>query len=253
MREFAFTITYERGADHLMDAFIDHPGLYARTVSCHATAETMWRLDEVTGPREALTVYDDRLANLSRCSSVRGMGGCPIDWTYETLAEQPTRRLIYSRQSEGDGCRSVPYLAATHLEDGVLCRAEQHGHEYKWRILAEDDAAVRPIYDELNEHLREGLTLEFERVSGAQEWPDEHATQAELPYKQREALELAVEYGYYDSPRRHSIQEIAEIEDIPTSTLQYRLTQAESWLATTFVSSETGDPVVQAVGITADD
>ena len=50
MREFAFTITYERGADHLMDVFIDHPGLYARTVSCHATEDTMWRLDEVTGP-----------------------------------------------------------------------------------------------------------------------------------------------------------------------------------------------------------
>lgn len=252
MREFAFTITYERGADHLMDVFIDHPGLYARTISCHATTEAMWRLDEVTGPREALSVYDDRLEDLSRCSSLRGMGGCRIDWTHETLAERPTQRLIYSRQSEGDGCRSVPYLAAKHLDDGVLCRAEQHGHEYKWRLLAEDDAAVRPIYDELSENLRDGLSLEFDRVSGEAEWPDDHAA-SELPYKQREALELAVEYGYYDSPRRMSLQEIAEAEDVPTSTLQYRLTRAEAWLARTFVSTDTGDPVVQAMSMATDD
>ena len=253
MREFAFTITYERGADHLMDVFIDNPGLYARTISCHATTETMWRLDEVTGPEEALSAYDEQLENLARCSSLRGMGGCPIDWTHETLAERPTRRLIYSRQSEGDGCRSVPYLAAKHLGDGALCRAEQHGDEYKWRILAEDDAAVRPIYDELDENLRDGLELEFERVSEETEWPDDHAGTADLPYKQREALELAVEYGYYDSPRRKSLQEIAEAEDIPTSTLQYRLTRAEAWLAKTFVSTDTGDPVVQAMKTTSAD
>ncbi|SDR43483.1 helix-turn-helix domain-containing protein [Natronobacterium texcoconense] len=253
MREFAFTITYDRGADHLMDVFIDHPGLYARTVSCQATTETMWRLDEVTGPREALAVYDDRLANLSRCSSLRGMGGCSIDWTYETIAERPTRRLIYSRQSEGDGCRSVPYLAAKHLEDGVLCRAEQHGHEYRWRLLAEDDVAVRSIYDELGANLRDGLALEFERVGDSTDWPDDLAERSNLPYKQREALELAVEYGYYDDPRRMSIQEIADEEGIPTSTLQYRLTRAEAWLARTFVSTDTGDPVVQAMATTADD
>ncbi|AEH35836.1 helix-turn-helix domain-containing protein [Halopiger xanaduensis] len=253
MREFAFTITYERGADHLMDVFVDNPGLYARTISCHATADTMWRLDEVTGPTEALAVYDDRLEDLSRCSSLRGMGGCQIDWRYETLAERPTRRLIYSRQSEGAGCRSVPYLAAKHLGDGALCRAEQHGHEYKWRILAEDDVAIRPVYEELSANLRDGLSLEFERVTGETEWPDEHAGGAELPYKQREALELAVEYGYYETPRRMSIQEIAEAEDVPTSTLQYRLTRAEAWLAETFVSTDTGDPVVQAMTTPSDD
>lgn len=246
MREFAFTISYERGADHLMDVFIDNPGLYARTISCHATTETMWRLDDVTGPREALAAYDEQLEGLERCSSLRGMGGSRIDWTHETLAERPTRRLVYSRQSEGDGCRSVPYLAATHLGDGALCRAEQHGREYKWRILAEDDAAVRPVYDALEANLREGLSLEFERVSGESRWPTDH-TASELPYKQREALSLAVEYGYYDSPRRMSIQEIAAAEGVPTSTLQYRLTQAEAWLAKTFVSSDTGDPVVQAL------
>lgn len=120
MQEFDFTVTYEEGADDLMDAFIENPGLYSRTLSCHATADTMWRVDEVTGPPEALTAYDRRLDGLPRCSNLRGMGGCRLDWEHEVLAERPTSRLIYSKQSEGEGCRSVPYLVTQRLGDGVL-------------------------------------------------------------------------------------------------------------------------------------
>lgn len=249
MREFAFTVSYDDGADHLMDVFIDHPGLYARTTSCHATTETMWRVDEVTGPEGALADYDEQLAGITRCSSLRGMGGCPIDWHHEVLEERSTRRRIYSRQSEGEGCRSIPYLAAKHLGDGVLCRAEQHGEEYRWRILADDDAAMSAIHDELKGNLREGLDLEFERLSPSPEWPDDRTTRTDLPYEQREALELAVEHGYYETPRRASIQEIAAAKGIATSTLQYRLTRAEAWLATTFAGAEEGEPVPPAAAV----
>ncbi|AGB39159.1 helix-turn-helix domain-containing protein [Natronococcus occultus] len=242
MREFAFTVAYERGADHLMDVFIDHPELYARTTACHATTETMWRVDEVTGPQEALAEYDEQLSGIDRCSSVRGMGGCRIDWTYDVLASGPTSRLIYSRQSEDDGCRSVPYLAAKHLGDGVLCRAEQRGHEYRWRLLAEDGTAMRAIYDELEGNLRAGLELEFERISGPIEWGNEYDVGPDIPHEQRAALELATEYGYYETPRGASIQEIADAEDVPTSTLQYRLRRAEAWLAKTFLADGRGIP-----------
>ncbi|MFC4438043.1 MULTISPECIES: helix-turn-helix domain-containing protein [Natrialbaceae] len=253
MREFAFTVVYERGADHLMDVFIEHPRLYAQTVSCHASEDTMWRVDEVTGPRDALEAYDERLDGIERCSSIRGMGGCHVDWTCETLAKRPTSRLIYSRQSEGDGCRSIPYLAAKHLGDGVLCRAEQHGSEYRWRLLAEDDTAMSAIYDELERNLRDGLELAFERISRPVEWDADRVTGSDLPYEQREALELAVEHGYYDAPRRLSLQEIADAEGIPTSTLQYRLTRAEAWLARSFLSNTKRTPTTGPVPTGDDD
>lgn len=258
MREFDFTVVYSEGADHLMDVFIEYPGMRARTVSCHVTSDTMWRVDEVAGPSEALSAYDSQLADLKRCSSLRGMGGCQVDWTYETLVERPTRRLVYSRQSEREGCRSIPYLAAEHLGDGVLCRAEQRGNEYRWRILADDDATMGAIYDELDANLRDGLDLEFGRLDHSPGWYDGRTTDQDLPYEQREALELAVEYGYYDTPREMSLQEIAEAEGIPTSTLQYRITRAESWLATTFLSdATTGTPEVAGsnplAGVTSDD
>ncbi|WP_394741690.1 helix-turn-helix domain-containing protein [Natronococcus roseus] len=253
MREFAFTVVYERGADHLMDVFIEHPELYARTLSCHATTDTMWRLDEVTGSREALEVYDEQLEGIDRCSSVRGMGGCSIDWRYEVLESEPTRRLIYSRQSEGDGCRSIPYLAAKHLADGVLCRAEQRGPEYRWRILAEDEASMSAIYEELEAELRDGLELSFERISRPLESGPGFASGPELSYEQREALELAVAHGYYDTPRGASIQEIAEAEDVPTSTLQYRLTRAEASLAKTLLSDGRPTTAGATIPITSDD
>ncbi|WP_353635129.1 helix-turn-helix domain-containing protein [Halobacterium sp. NMX12-1] len=239
MREFAFTVTYEEGVDDLVDVFIRNPGLSSYTRSCHVTGNTMWRVDNVSGPQEALAEYDRALDRLSRCSSLRGIGGCEMDFEYETLESQPNGRVIYSRQSEGEGCRSIPYLAAEYLGDGLLLHAKQRGDAYRWQILAADDAAMSEVYEELERNLRDGLTLELDRVEHAPEWPDRDPTPTDLPAEQREAVELAVEYGYYEQPRQASLQEIASAEDIPTSTLQYRITQAEAWLAKAYLRDGT--------------
>ncbi|ESP89768.1 helix-turn-helix domain-containing protein [Candidatus Halobonum tyrrellensis] len=242
MREFEFVVTYDEGADDLMDVYIDNPSLSSHTRSCHVTGNTMWRVDEVTGPREALGAYDRALEGLSRCSSLRGMGGCEVDWEYEVLGSYPTGRVVYSRQSEGRGCRSIPYLAAEYLGDGLLLRARQRHGEYRWQILAADDAAMSDVYDELDRNLREGLTLEFDRVEHASDWHDRRPAAPALSVEQREAIELAVAYGYYERPRRASLQEIADSEGLPTSTLQYRVTRAEAGLARAFLADEAGAP-----------
>jgi predicted DNA binding protein len=253
MREFVFTVTYKQGADDLMDVFISNPDLYSRTLSCYATPRTMWRVDEVSGPEGALAEYDTAVAALSRCSNLRGMGGCEIEWQHEVLEEGPGRRVIYSRQSEDGGCRSIPYLVAHYLSDGVLFRAEQHRNEYVWRILAADSAAMSDVYDEIDRHLRDGLSLSFDRVERAPGWTG-HSTPAptDLPAEQRTALRLAVEYGYYEQPRQHSLQEIAEAEGIPTSTLQYRLNAAEGRLARRFLRTgrdgDQADPAPRMTG-----
>ena len=41
MREFAFTVEYEPGADRLMDVFIERPSLRAGTITCSATSDGM--------------------------------------------------------------------------------------------------------------------------------------------------------------------------------------------------------------------
>lgn len=239
MKQFDFTITYQEGTDDLMDVFIENPGLYSRTISCHATAGTMWRVDEVTGPPVALEAYDNRLDNLSRCSNLQGMGGCQLDWEHELLIKRPTSRLIYSKQSESEGCRSVPYLITQHVGDGALCRAQQYGNVYEWNVLVDNDSVLSPVYEKLESNLRPGLELAFEQVDSSPSWTDDRPDTDDLPPEQFDALQVAIERGYYDTPRRMSLQEVAEAEQIPVSTLQYRISRAESWLAKNYFNSRT--------------
>lgn len=49
-----------------------------------------------------------------------------------------------------------------------------------------------------------------------------------LTKKEREAVELAVEEGYYDEPHRTSLQELADSLDISKSALSSRLSSAEA-------------------------
>lgn len=241
MREFVFTVEYERGADDLMDLFIAHPDLHSRTLSIHATADAVWKLTRVTGPREALSAFDDLLPEVTRCHDVFGMCGCPVvEWEYEVLSQTPGGRIVYTSQKESGGSRSIPYVAAKHIGDGLLMQAERRGHQYRWRLLIGDDDTVSDIYDELSEGLRDGLEISVDRLGDASGWVDERFDADDLPPEQQAALEAAVDYGYYETPRRHSLQEISEALGVPTSTLQYRVTRAEAWLATGFVTQALG-------------
>ncbi|AUV81796.1 transcriptional regulator [Salinigranum rubrum] len=241
MREFVFTVEYERGADDLMDLFIEFPDLHARTPSIHATADAVWKLTRVTGPDEALAAFDDRLPEVSRCVDVVGMCGCPVvEWEYEVLSSTPGSRIVYSCQRESGDARSIPYVAAKHVGDGLLMQAERRGNRYRWRLLIGDDDTVSAIYEELREGLRAGLSISVDRLGDASGWVDDGVETDDLVPEQQAALEAAVASGYYETPRRMSVQEIAEALDVPTSTFQYRLTRAEAWLATRFVSRALG-------------
>ncbi|MEZ3118023.1 helix-turn-helix domain-containing protein [Halobaculum sp. MBLA0147] len=56
-----------------------------------------------------------------------------------------------------------------------------------------------------------------------------------LPDEQREALELAVERGYFEEPRAVSIEDLATELGVPRSTASYRLRRATAALAEGFV------------------
>ena len=74
----------------------------------------------------------------------------------------------------------------------------------------------------------------------------QHTTEV-VPAEQREALQTAVEHGYYETPRKVDLSELAAEIGIPRSTLSYRLRRAEAQLAKQFVA---GDQPLDSLSLT---
>ncbi|WP_247003426.1 helix-turn-helix domain-containing protein [Halosolutus gelatinilyticus] len=239
MREFIFTVEYERGADPVMDVFIDNPDARARTISCHVSAEGLWRLDQITGPETALGRLDDLFTDPVHCNECIGERHCHTNWEYETLSSEPTCRLVYTYRPAGSDCWSIPHLASCYLGDGLICHAERRGNRYEWRLLLCDDAPAGDLYDALRDELRDGLGLGFQQVGDPSYWIDDAVAIAELPPEQRAAIDAALECGYYQTPREISLTDLAAELEVPLSTLQYRLQRAEAWIVRRFATRST--------------
>ncbi|ELZ31344.1 transcriptional regulator [Halogeometricum pallidum JCM 14848] len=239
MREFVFTVEYEAGADELMDLFIDHPSLSARSMAVHATDESVWGVEKVVGAPDVLAEFDDRLERVTDDSNATGMCGAPIsEWRYEILSSNAESRKVFSLRSEGDGPRSIPLVAATHVGDGLLMRTERRDDQFRWRMLLE--GTVSEIHEEIRDTLRDGLSLTVERLGTPPCLLEDGRVRRTLTPEQKSALEAAVEHGYYEDPREQSVTDIAAEVGVPSSTFQYRLNRAEAWLAKQFASDSIG-------------
>jgi len=80
------------------------------------------------------------------------------------------------------------------------------------------------------------LGVGLDTAKGASDWtevsaPTTDTGTGELPPEQEGALRAAVEHGYYETPRAADLGDLADILDVPRSTLAYRLRRAEAHLA----------------------
>jgi predicted DNA binding protein len=237
MREFVFTLRYDPGVDPLMDVFIETLELFGQSLACSVTADSMWRLDRYGGPDAALKTLATHLFETDRCEECVGSHNCHSPCEHELLAETSSTVTVYTYRPETGGCHSIPNVAARHLGDGLFFETVRRGAQYRWRVLLRDEQSVGGLYDALEADLREGVALDLEHVGTPTRWGDGFATAADLPAPQREALETAVERGYYETPRATTAAEIAADLNVPQSTFQYRLQRAEAWLATQFVTA----------------
>lgn len=235
MREFAFTVEYERGADPLADLFIDHPSAVATAVTVSVSTRGLWRVDHVSGPSDALDDIEALLADPGYCNECGEHPDCTADSTHEVVAERDGSFTLYSHHREVSYCHSVPYFAATTLGDGLLFDAQRRGSRYEWRVLTPDGAPVGELYDALRDGLPEGRTVTVQQIGTPTRWGEHVTTVADLPYEQRTALETAVSMGYYETPRDASLGDIAAALGVAQSTLRYRLRRAEAWLTSNFV------------------
>jgi len=237
MHEFLFSITYEEGADSYADAFMRDHSLRADAVySCLSPTE-VWRLEAVTGDRGALDGLEELLLDESLDRESLSERSCDADRTHSLLTRTDRRRVVYSYLTDIARCDAVPVIAAQYIPGGSLLELTRRGDEAEWRILMQDDQKAGMLYDTIGSRLADGLSFRFERFTEVEGWENPLLASNTLPNEQYETLSLAVEEGYFQTPREVTLDELADQLDVPRSTVSYRLRRAVAEVVTDFVRS----------------
>lgn len=230
MREYVLRLEYERGVHPVMDVFIEYPSMIAESLDVSASLDGGWRIVRVNGPTGSLDALQAVYLDPGICNDCTyPHPACDGDFEYDVIESRPTARTIYKYASDVSYCHSVTFLALTHFGEGLVFHTEQRGSVYRYRIFVPRDADMGGFRDVLNEGLPRGVSLDIERVGEVNGWDRGRHSVAELSFEQRQAIETAQRMGYYETPRRSQLADIAAELELPLTTLRYRLRRAEAW------------------------
>jgi len=235
MREFVFTLTYDSGADPVMDAFAAAPNARATALVCPVAESAVWRLDTVTGPPETVERVTALITDEERDLFSVSDRGCVGRRYSDVLSASARRAVVYTRVSEATRCDAVSLIARRYLTGGVFAEVTRRESEERWRLLTESDERVGMLYDTLGGSLRDEISFRFEHLEDATEPPSNPFASLSLRPEQQQVLELAAEMGYYETPRETTLDDLAAELDCPRSTVSYRLRRAEAQLVSSFI------------------
>ena len=240
MREFVFALEYEAGTNPVADVLAAHPDASIRSLSCHVTSDSLWRVDHATGSEEALADLEAAYENADYFADCLVKDHCGADCEVQVLDRSNGTLVVYTYWERTDVCTSVPHVALEYLGEGLLFETFREGRRYRWRIVLGNEAPIHDFFDALGEEVGECTGMEMLRLTELD--PDrsgaDPASADSLPREQREALAKAVERGYYETPRRIELTDLADELEVPRSTLSYRLRRAQAALATAFVDAD---------------
>jgi predicted DNA binding protein len=238
MREFLFSLTYSPGVDDYMDAFIENESLRSEAIVSCLDTDQLWRIERVTGDPDALDRLDSLLLDetLDR-ESISGRT-CRGTRRHSLLASDARSRIVYTHLSEVSYCDAVPFIAVQYLTGGLVFEVRRRRLKTHWRILMQNDEKVGMVYDTLGGRLAEGIDFEFGHLEETTGWQHTLLPSRALRSEQQQVLELAVERGYFETPREVTLDELAAELDLPRSTVSYRLRRATAELAKGFVEED---------------
>ncbi|MGM0398494.1 MAG: helix-turn-helix domain-containing protein [Halobacteriota archaeon] len=238
MRELVFALAYEPGCNRVADALTAHPDARIRSLSLHATADRLWRVDHASGSSEALDAIEVAFLESDYYADCLATDDCGATQTTEVVDRSADTIVLYSYWERTPACASVPHLAREHLGEGLLFDTRNEGGHYTWRIIHSGEGDVATFFDELETAVGDCARLELLRSTDTADSQRLGDAGDSLPAAQAAALDAAVEHGYYESPRQVDVGELATHLDVPRSTLTYRLRRAEEYLAKAYVSRE---------------
>lgn len=238
MSEFAFTITYDDDVDEYMQAFIENESLRSEAVYACLDPSQMWVLETVTGDAGAIETVSDLV--LDESVDRESVSGRACDATRRTscLASDPRRIVSYTYLTDVTYCDAVPLIAAKYVTGGALFRQTRRGATAHWEVFTQDDDQVGLLYDTVSARLGDGLQFSFDHLTEAPEWDSRLLSPDGVRTEQREVLALAVDRGYFETPREVTLDELADELDLPRSTVSYRLRRATAELAKSFVDHQ---------------
>ena len=201
MRELAFTLEYESGSDTVADTLAQYPAARIRSLSLHATTESLWRVDHVTGPADALTDVKAAFLVTDYYTDCLTPGTCGATQRTQVLESTDEMLVLYSYWERTDSCASVPHMALDRLGHGVLFEATKEQRQNTWRIVHSGEGDVHGFFNDLQESVDDSVDIDFQRLTDAASPVETTAESDGLAPEQEEALQAAVEHGYYESPR----------------------------------------------------
>lgn len=235
MRELVFTLEYEPGRNAVSDVLADHPDARIRSLSLHATPNSLWRVDHATGGSDALGSIEDAFLTTDYYADCLATESCGATSETQVLDRAPETLVLYTYWKRTPVCASIPHLALDHLGEGPLFETRHEGRRHTWRVVHPEGADVHDFFDALRAETGEGVDLDVRRLA---ELSPSSAGSDSLPSEQREALRVAAERGYYETPRAVDVADLAAELDVPRSTLAYRLRRAEAHLVSGFLDRE---------------
>ncbi|WP_137283828.1 helix-turn-helix domain-containing protein [Halorussus salinisoli] len=166
--------------------------------------------------------------------------------TDELLEEITKLGSILHQSVDSTGLHVVTQSCLCSLEDSIIDRFEEHNclyqpptiHQQGWEhytVIAFDEADVRALLSDLEAD----RDIEVLSKTAITEQQIPHSMLApvdqlfdDITERQLAALQLALESGYYEQPRRTSLRELAERTSVARSTYEEHLRKAENKLLT---------------------
>lgn len=228
MRELVFALEYEPGCNRVADTLATHPDARIRSLSLHATAERLWRVDHATGTPDALAAIKDAFLTSDYYADCLATDACGASQTTQVLDQTTDALVLYSTWERTSRCASIPHTARKHLGNGAPFETRHEGRHYTWRIIHSGTGDVPAFFDDLDDAVSICAQMEILRAAGTStSTSDTDRGPNDLSIDQEDALRAAIEHGYYKTPRTVDVSDLAEHLDVPRSTLTYRLRRAE--------------------------
>ena len=140
------------------------------------------------------------------------------------------RTALISLQTDYSGTDTEPLMNVLKRHDCFpTSEAEiKNGREHGSLLLASTEQ-MQALYEDLTEYgpVSVKSLTELEITHPLSELTEVTQVINDLSSRQREILSLAIDEGYYDSPRRCSVDDLAEMDDTGMSTVAEHLRLAE--------------------------